>query len=226
MAIVNKQVLGKVSGAVGDVVFRQKDGKSFVGVRPGSFIPGSDPASLDRRSRFSLTARYAQQVNSVEALQTFWKRVKLSNMSAFNYILSENYPFIQPDDITSNIKLAPGIGFSVTTTSVGLTPSQVQVVLDPLGAGSGINPAVETSIRMAALLYLNTPLDEYADPDAFVTLQSDPQASDISNPLTFTIALNSQQSQLLTSYQSRTGYYVLFTTDAEEVPVRYSQTFS
>jgi len=49
MAVVTKKVLGTVHGAVGDMVFREKNGKNYIGMRPNSFVPGKDDASIARR---------------------------------------------------------------------------------------------------------------------------------------------------------------------------------
>ena len=63
MARLKKTVLGRLSGAIGDIVFREKNGKNFVGLRASSFIPGSDPGSIDRRAKFTLSTQLASIIN-------------------------------------------------------------------------------------------------------------------------------------------------------------------
>ncbi|MFZ1080859.1 MAG: hypothetical protein WAO19_02915 [Candidatus Kryptoniota bacterium] len=42
MAELTKAVLGRFSGRIGDTVFRQRNGKNFVGTRPGRYAPPDD----------------------------------------------------------------------------------------------------------------------------------------------------------------------------------------
>ena len=43
MAKISKEILGKVRGSLGDITFRQRNGKSYLSTRPSSFMPGKDP---------------------------------------------------------------------------------------------------------------------------------------------------------------------------------------
>ncbi|MBK7107142.1 MAG: hypothetical protein IPH62_17860 [Ignavibacteriae bacterium] len=54
MAELNKSVLGKVSGSIGELTFRQRNGKNVICMKPSSFTPGSDANSIARRDRFKL----------------------------------------------------------------------------------------------------------------------------------------------------------------------------
>ena len=64
MATIKKTVLGRISGAVGDVVFKEKNGKNYVGVRASTFTPPSDAASIERRGKFLLSTELASAINS------------------------------------------------------------------------------------------------------------------------------------------------------------------
>ena len=68
MANLRKKVLGTVSGAVGDILFRTKNGRNYIGTRPLSFVPGKDEKSVARRKRFAMATRLAKQINSIYKL--------------------------------------------------------------------------------------------------------------------------------------------------------------
>lgn len=76
MAKLIKQVLGKVSGAVGDVLFRVRAGNNYVGTRPASYMPGTDAKSVARRQRFALANKFAKAVNIIPPLKSLWKQFK------------------------------------------------------------------------------------------------------------------------------------------------------
>ncbi len=60
MAQLTKAVLGRVSGRLGDTVFRQRNGKNILGTRPSHYAPPDDQGSIDRRARFKFSAKLAQ----------------------------------------------------------------------------------------------------------------------------------------------------------------------
>ena len=55
MARIKKTILGRISGAVGDVLFRQMHGNNYVGTRPNSFMPGKDENSIFSLSESGFT---------------------------------------------------------------------------------------------------------------------------------------------------------------------------
>ena len=59
MAQVNKSVIGKLRGSVGDLAFRQRDGKEIVSVRPGTINAPDDDESVNRRLKFKFSAKLA-----------------------------------------------------------------------------------------------------------------------------------------------------------------------
>ena len=86
MARLKKKVLGQVSGAVGDTVFRERYGNNYLGMRPDSFMPGTSPADFQRRQRFALAAKTGVSINSASKLRALWAGVTPSGFSPFNNI--------------------------------------------------------------------------------------------------------------------------------------------
>ena len=68
MAELDKSVIGKLRGRIGDVVFRQRNGKVFVSQRPKSFMPGTDEKSVERRSKFAFCAKLSKAIYSIPEL--------------------------------------------------------------------------------------------------------------------------------------------------------------
>ena len=62
MADLRKKVLGTVSGSVGDILFRVRNGKNYLGTKPLSFMPGTDENSIQRRKRFAMATRLAKPI--------------------------------------------------------------------------------------------------------------------------------------------------------------------
>ncbi len=226
MATVSKSVLGKISGAVGDVTFRQMNGKSFVGIRPVSFIPGSDAASLARRGRFSLSIKAASAVNSSPLLKGIWAAVSASGASAYNEIMKKNYQSIGSEDLSGTLVLVPGIGFNPSNPVVTLNGNDVSLHVDALGAGSGIDLNVEKTISAVSVFYLSGPEDDTVDKSSIISLVSEPQTLVLDSPLSFIIPLSTKDSQLIAKYGSHKCFGALITLDAEGKAAGYSNTFA
>ena len=64
MAQLNKNVLGSVKGTLGNITFKQRNGKNFLSLRPESYKASTDPLSLLRKSKFRLAAKIAKTINS------------------------------------------------------------------------------------------------------------------------------------------------------------------
>ena len=225
MAQMNKQILGKLKGTIGDVVFRQRKGKAFAYSRPGSFTPGDTPNAVNARDRFGLTVKFGSRVNALTYVKDIWKANVYGDGSAYNLIVKTNYPYVNPSGLTDLVTLVPGYGFSVTTTSVTINAASVQAIVDPIGNNTGIDPVAEPNIVMASVLYLNNPTDPLIASDAFISLLSAQQETDLASQLTFNIPLSSQETQLFNNYQDQKGFFCLVTLDVDNNPVHYSITF-
>ena len=111
MAELNKTVLGRLSGAVGDVVFRQRNGKNYVGTKPAPFMPGDDPASVARRERFAITGKLAKAINSIAIIKSLWKESTPSGLSPYLYMVQLNYPHIVDGAVSNSAyAVSPLIG--------------------------------------------------------------------------------------------------------------------
>ena len=151
MATFNKQILGKVQGALGEVTFRQRNGKTYLSTRPGSFVPGSDENSVARREKFSLSIKLASAINSVPLLKSIWDKNTPADVTTFNHIMRTNYAMIGSGDLSGLVKLIPSIGFNVANPVVTLSPLSVKVNLDAIGNSAEINITSETAIKLISV---------------------------------------------------------------------------
>ena len=225
MARLTKQVLGRVSGKVGDIQFRQRNGKNIVGLNPESFIPGTDDESVARRARFATTVKFSQAVYSLDSLKDFWKKDKPEGLSAFNYVFRKNYKYIQSDLVTASAVIVPEYGFGVTASAVNVTPSSITVDINAVGHDNNIDSGSELNCLLTAVIFLSNPLSESVDPYSFIYLSSSSQPLDLDTALNFSITPTSSLQQLALGYQNSTGFFSLVTIGNDSLPVHYSTTF-
>jgi hypothetical protein len=226
MGEINKTTLGRLSGLIGDVVFRQRDGANYVSSRPGNYPVTTNPIIIAKRERFKLVAGFAGAINSIGYLRSIWKPYTPERCSPFNLMIHTNYPLINNGVISDRAMLVPDWGFAVNTTTLSFDASGVSAVFEALGNATGIDEVVETNIYLAAVVHLSNPVENTDKPDEFFSLLSASQPVDLANPLTFSIPLDSMESKIFLAYQATKIFAALFTVDANDKPVHYSNTVS
>ncbi len=226
MATLNKQVIGKLSGTIGDLVFRQRNGKNIISSRPKSPKPTNDPKVLARRSKFKLSVQLAKSINSIPQLSEQWKAKAPEGFSPFNYMVKFNYDFIDPDSIPGLIYMSPVRGFDVNNPSVTFNADSIAVNVDAIGNNDIIDINNETSVILAAVLYLDNPSDENSAPNFFISLASNSQSLVTDTALTFNMSLSDIEAQVIAIYQDKKPFLALLTLDGEGKVVHNSNTFT
>lgn len=224
MAELRKAVLGVVSGAIGDIVFREKDGLNYLATRPSSFIPGTDPASIARRGRFAMAAKTSVAINRIPQLKELWSTVTPSGKSPFNYMFQSNYSLVSATDVTNLLKIVPDNGFGISLTGNTVSNTSVQAFTSPIGTKAGINIAVEPQLIMACVEFLSNPLDESVPTYSILSLVSTTVPVTLTDPVTFNADLTSQQSLVFDKYQDHKVFIAILSLDASGNPVHYSSS--
>ncbi len=224
MGKLNKAVLGLPPGNVGQVLFREIDGKVYIGTRPKSFMPGTDVPAVNRRKRFGLTGKFAKAINSIDKVKIVWDAVTPNNISPYNGIFKANYPNVTPDTVSDTALLSPGIGFNSAIDTAVIDNTGIQVTLEALGVDSGIDPLIETHIVMAAVISCNVTSDVNLKPNYFLAFKSAPVATNLVNPLSFSVAFKEQEATYYDKYTNHKTFLAFVTLNAEGKPVQYSST--
>ena len=227
MGILQKSVLGKPRGAVGDILFRYKDGKTIIGTRPVSYMPGMDERSVNRRNRFGITAKFSQAVNSLPSFKSLWDNVTPNNISPYNGIFKASYPYVTPTDVTDLAKLVPQLfGFGVTTTDVTVDQTEVSVSIDPIGTNAEIDTNIEKFIQLGVVIKCTDGTIDTLPKIVFLPLKSANVALNLANPLSFSITLSDQDSELYSMFDTHLSYLALVTLDEYGKAVHYSSGFT
>src|SRR5664280_2817389 len=116
MARLLTQVLGTMSGSVGDIVFRRRGGRSYVSAHPSGYTPRTDAATVARKKQFKTAVEIAKNINSIALLKAVWPTDSSKLVSKFQKMVSVNYKLVS---------LTPNLGFEMTTPVVQLNPASV-----------------------------------------------------------------------------------------------------
>lgn len=225
MAKLKKQVLGKVSGKFGDIVFRNTRRTNYLASRPTSFNVPMDDNAITRRGKFAIAGKFSSILISVPELKYLWKKEIPDNVNIHNYLVKTFYPFVDSQGLTENVSLTPPLGFIVQTNSIEITAEAINVSIKPIGNRSGIDLEVEKSIKLFSVVSLNSPAEKNLDRYSLITLNSENIELNLQNDLIFTLPLTNQISDLISKYSNRLILFALVTYDTGNLPVNYSATF-
>ncbi len=224
MAEVFKSVIGRLTGALGNMVFRNRADTTFITMRPKSFLAGTDLKSQNRRARFGLTGLFAAAVNHDSNLKHFWDLATPAKISPYNGIFKVNYIHVTPDDVTDLAKMTPGISVRADDTSSSMTNVLVSATIAALGTDQKIDLLVETKIQMVAIIYCKDPVVTGEAKNHFICLKSALMDLSLTNPIAFTIPLMKDETQYYDSYTSQKCFYTFVTMDDAGVPYHYTNT--
>lgn len=226
MAKLKKQVLGRISGALGDIVFREVNGKNVVGMRPSNVNTPQDPASVARRAKFTISAKLAQAISSHQKLKDLWALKAPAGQSTHNFLIKSNYLFVQSDDLSDLIKLTPDAGFPVSASSGNLTSSGMELILNAIGNNNLIDDSVEVNVQMLSVLFFKDSVDISVPQYSIITASSSVQTLSLANPLTLNAPLVGNDGLLFDKYQYHKAFNVIITMDVSGNLIHYSNTLS
>jgi|SRR5690606_5003198 len=226
MASLKKKILGSVSGALGDVVFRERKGNNIIAVRPASFKTPLDAQSVERRGKFTMATKLARAVYVSSDLKSLWQSAAPSGTSPFNYLVKQNYFSVNSASPGSSIKMVPAGGFTFTSSEAVQDSTGFSLTINALGTNNGIDTNVEVNLQVYSILFMGSPTDDNVAPFTFLTLSSDIKPLTLDNPVTFATPLISSQTVLYNQYSDYMTYFALVTLDSQGKVIHYSITDS
>jgi hypothetical protein len=225
MAKLRKQFLGKVSGKLGDLVFRNTRRTNYISSRPVSFNTPQDEYSINRRSRFAMAGKFSSLIISIPDLKLLWQLQAPAGMNIFNYLVKTNYNLVNPDGLTEIVSLTPPMGWIVNSENVTVNQNDIKITISPIGENSGIRTDLEKEVRLFCVISLSKPADTKLDASILIPLVSEKALLSLTNTLNFELKITNQISELMNKYQTRLLLFALVTYDEEGNPVSYSKTF-
>lgn len=226
MAKLNKKILGSISGSLGDITFRRRNGKNYLASRPASFNVPVDQESINRRSKFARSVKLASLINSIPQLRILWEERITDGRSVFNELVRNNYSYINPDSISPDMQLTPVYGFGVLQTSAQIIDGKLKIVLQPVGTNAGIDTQIEKYFQLITVISLGNPLNSSKESNFLIPVVSAKIAVDLANPLDIETVIINQALQVISAYATKEHFSALITIDESENIIHYSSTFT
>jgi hypothetical protein len=107
MAIVKRQILGSLSGVIGDVVYKQNRGTNYTSIRPKKYKKTKSPDLIKSRNRFSKRVAFCRFILASPLLKLVWKTAKVPGKYAYHRVFKYNYRDISNEKISNDVHILP-----------------------------------------------------------------------------------------------------------------------
>ncbi len=224
MALVSGNVLGNLSGKLGNLSARTVNGQTILAARPSSFNVSQEPASLAVRSKFAVTANFAKNVLSLTSLEEIWKKTKESGISVFNSIFKANFAFSSTEKPTEQNIITPG-GFALPATAAAVDTAKITASLSALNT-TAIFGADEVALSANALVVFSNPTVPTDPAFQVVVLSKEVSNFNFTQNYNLQMDFNIVQVNIAAKYQDSTLLLAVASKDAAGKVVQYSSTYS
>jgi len=204
MAIIDKNILGEITGKIGNLVIRKLNGKTVIALRPAKYKASQSTQAKFHRNRFAVTVKFAKYINSIKLLSQIWAAAPIEGTSAFNRILKYNLPHsynLYPSE--NNIIIPSGYNLEVRNILYNKEKLNAEIIRKN-------HPPILTNLQDIVLFIVmvyyhteNENLNPYEmDHSAY---QINPAA--VNSNYSVEINLNEKQKSLLESYSNCNLYF-------------------
>jgi hypothetical protein len=224
MAIVNGNVIGNLSGKLGNLSARTVDGRTVLAARPSSFNASQEPAVLTVRQKFSVTAKFASAILALTSLVSIWKKVRNVASSVFNEVFQSNFAYSSIEKPTEQNIIAPE-GFPLQIAVAAVAADKITATIPILNTVS-VFGADEVNLSANAIVCYYDPTNAEDEPFKIISLSKEVAAHNFAQTYDLEIDLNATQKNTAAKYQHSILYVCVVTKTAEGKVVQNSSTFT
>jgi len=218
-------LLGRLSGKIGDVVFYQRGGTTFVKRRPSKRSTPYTELEKKQHSKFGFACKLSSKIGSIGEIKHFWKPERQNGRSSCNKIFKENYRLINKDTLEANIKLTPDYGFSQGEYAGKINKDGLQIEFAPAENPRENYGANLKFVMAAGVIILKSPREKKRPAYEIISFRTEKTASDLAMPIRFRISIEGLDLKFFKGYKERKAYFTIITLDKAGTPIKYSKTF-
>lgn len=169
MARFNPGPLGRVTGQVGNVVFRRMNGKYFISVRPEHYKASQTEKAKNTRNGFGICVKFAKTIAKIPDLAEAWKAANLKGTSAYHRILKHNLLLIRNGGLSAFNIITPE-GLNSPVSAIVLEPGSLSVTFDIQKLTGEINVS---EFKIYLLVFMSSPLTNSIPEENFKVFESE-----------------------------------------------------
>ena len=222
MAILTS-CLGNLSGKIGNLVFRVRNGKTYVSKAPGKQKKMLSPERMQHAIKFGVTGKITGLINSISDLREIWQKHYKTKKSVTAKIFKSIYSQMDEKDFAKSGSLMPDHGFKIMgKVTTGL--NHILVETEALGDKSGVPEEKEKHIQAVGILVLRDPNNETVPETRMEAIVSwPPEELNHTELQTFLFQISREMEMEMRIYRKREYHIHLITRDADGGVASYSE---
>ena len=126
MAEITKNVIGNISGTLGNMVFRNIGGKVIIYTRPHNQKISYTDKSVKNRGKFGMASLLSTNALQLPGIKEVWNSSNHEGRSAYTKIIKFNAKSVEADRLTIKNDIVP-IGKRLTVNSFSLTSEKFEI---------------------------------------------------------------------------------------------------
>ncbi|NPV10419.1 MAG: hypothetical protein HPY57_01325 [Ignavibacteria bacterium] len=190
MADVNKKIIGTLKGKLGDVVFRERNGKLIAYSKPKKYKKTKSVKLKKERSKFATVVQLANIIKSIPDLYLIWKNSDLPGSNAYQRIIKNNLKLTNGVDLsTNNLLLPPGLDLNINIADILKSRNRINEINIEINFDNHSNEIFKES-TLLALFYKTNSLQDINIQEKFFTSQTEIQIDFNFNKINLTLPVN------------------------------------
>ena len=224
MAYLSGNVIGNLSGKLGNLSARTVNGQTIMAARPSSFNASQSPAVVEVRQKFAVTGMFAKSVLALSTLDEIWRKTKTAGISVFNAIFKANFGYSSTEKPTAQNIITPE-GFALPITTAAVEADKITATLPALNTAS-VFGSDEVNLSANALVCYYDPSNEEDEPFKIISLSKEVAAFNFTQSYNLQIDYNVLQEAVATKYQHSILYLIVASKTADGKVVQNSSTYT
>ncbi len=223
MARLKGSILGNLSGRLGNLSARTRNGETYLGARPSSFNVSNAPAVVEVRKKFLVSSQLAKVVGKIDDLKKIWDKVKPVGTSVYNTVIQKNFEYSDIQRPTAQNIITPG-GFNLGVTSALIGADTITVDLPALNTQANFT-AADKDLSISMILIGFDPVDENDAYYKIMPFNYTETDYDPAQTLEAVVNLDQFSKSELARYNQKVLLVGAVTKDAAANIIKYSATY-
>jgi len=111
MAVIRKKsqdiLLKELSGRVGDIIIRHRNGKTYISARSKKYKKSRTPKNIYVRGRFKIISKFASFLYRIQLLSAIWKKAEKEGEFAYQKMCGHNLDKCEGTNLSVNNIITP-----------------------------------------------------------------------------------------------------------------------
>ena len=214
MATLKGNIFGHLSGKIGPMVIKSRDGKSYAASMPSKYTASQKPEEVAKRNRFSVNSQIAKVLKESELLFKVWGKANVPANNAHNKISKVNFRLCGTDRPTSANMITPD-GFVLPVINTEVLPDGINI--------EHAHIDLKGKERKASYVMFVSFYNPVKKGDKFFELKRISEYEEEGEKVRF--KFNVMEKQLAGRYKNKTVFFAAVVQDGKENIVRYSNSY-